>query len=249
MAVNPVENARSTRKKGASWSELFGDNFRPKLHARLLADGDHLSVLWSDPQGFGDKVCAVLRKDAEADGARIWTDEEWRETVLGDPPAQRWVRRLLLLCRGQRSPGGSELSREDRNRFLMLPDGLVVSAKLLSPPNQQPGKRRNVLVRIPESVVLVALDELLADDSQLARDGWNDSDLASSFVTWLRENGACFGASGDARALSVTQANISNLRNSLKALRGWANLPAGVGRFFESDEIKRRRVPTEISHE
>ena len=76
-----------------------------------------------------------------------------------------------------------------RDCFLTLPDGLAVSAKLFSPPYKKRGRTPKIHSRLPETILLVAIAELLADEAPFAIE-WDDRRFANSLTDWLLARGA-----------------------------------------------------------
>jgi hypothetical protein len=158
-----------------------------------------------------------------------------------------WRRRILLICRAQaealRLSDERQLGKEvKKNRFIEMLDHELFSTRLLWPrrvsvETEEKGSSRrmtaNPLIRFPESVVLCALRDVLADadgkamgpprglqDEAAGPVRWDRTQLAA-LNKWFEDRGARLGE-------TITAGHVSNYREKKLGQRTVGSLLATV---------------------
>jgi hypothetical protein len=209
--------AGGTASKPLDLSALFPGKGQPHAHFRAKVSGNKLKIRPAykscrkprKPQGQNKppteedplsraRITARILESVLGWNDAVWNRNEWRE-MLGVDGAH-WVRRILLLCRAQLTARKYPKAK-DPKKLLMLPDGQPVGTRLLWPPFQPTDPNaplKNPLSRLPEVILLVALEQIAAEDSDQKGGNPTPSGMArGAYATrsrklrqWLLDHGA-----------------------------------------------------------
>ena len=213
------------------WDDLLLADQTPEVKLHIYFKGGSLTSTVRTQHGEDEEREEEQDEDAETDrlkrigdlvtdwmckASHTWKRDTWKRMLGISGESVSWQERVILLCRlgnemRDREGNQKPFDKRDVNKFLMLPDGMVISIQVLQPPFGNTSAIR----RFPDLIMLAALDQISEmEQSAAVAEGeaykwWDDSEVARRLLEILRSWGA------DIADNSITYRHISGFRERL----------------------------------